>query len=498
MSDLASTLLAFSPDPQLEPSEYDKNVKKFSATVKKFSSREWVKSAESGSLLEALDPALNSVSLLLTLYTLAQNQGDSGLRPRSVNQVSDAWRPRAVLWNKTEQLLSSFDPISIRYFGQQWRELIEFIGLVASILRQPAMALIPIRTAILRLDPSGGTLTTTHVVFMQLCMESTAYAQAVPLLDCIIHSFPPNASQGGEQGLLCADHGLSNGYITVKSGLSEKIRTADVQEYFLLGAMAFLGLGKYDEAQALLEHVLVTPTSNTANGLMLEAYKKYVLAGALASGQRPPIPKTANGNAMRTIRSASKAYEQLTEVLHDLNLPRLLAEIEAGLSLWSEDGNFGLVQKLVENYPRFLLYKLQRTYASIPLDELSGLLNKGDEELEMYLSTLIKEGQVNASIERSIKTQQRVLKFYSDESMGPKAKSEQQQYKELVACATRTESLTEQTRAADHRINLTKEFIEVEKKNRMKAAQAASGEEAMDTSWDVHKDGMDEDVMGDA
>ena len=34
----------------------------------------------------------------------------------------------------------------------------------------------------------------------------------------------------------------------------------DVQEYFLLGAMAYLGMRRYKDALLYLEHVLSTPT----------------------------------------------------------------------------------------------------------------------------------------------------------------------------------------------------------------------------------------------
>lgn len=59
----------------------------------------------------------------------------------------------------------------------------------------------------------------------------------------------------------------------------------DIQEYYVLGAMAYLGLGRFKKAQQFLEHVLVVPSANTANGLMLEAYKKWVLVNCLVGGK---------------------------------------------------------------------------------------------------------------------------------------------------------------------------------------------------------------------
>ena len=81
------------------------------------------------------------------------------------------------------------------------------------------------------------------------------------------------------------EHISSGEYIHTKSGHTEKVSISDFQEYHVLGAMAYLGLFEYKKARDFLEHVLVVPSSNnTANGLMLEAYKKWVLLGCLVDG----------------------------------------------------------------------------------------------------------------------------------------------------------------------------------------------------------------------
>lgn len=115
-------------------------------------------------------------------------------------------------------------------------------------------------------------------------MESRQYRLAAPILDNLIHSFPGARIPDGELSLPCAKHPLSNGFITSSSGFSEKLHARDVQEYFLLGAMAYLGLQRYKDAMLFLNHVLVVPTQNVANGLMLEAYRKWLLVACLVDG----------------------------------------------------------------------------------------------------------------------------------------------------------------------------------------------------------------------
>lgn len=139
----------------------------------------------------------------------------------------------------------------------------------------------------LRLDPSTGMFTSVHLQFIQLCMETRSYAAAMPILDNYIHSLPsatPTFTREGlEYSVPCADTATSGEFIHNKSGHSDKVTLSDVMEYYVLGAMAYLGVRQFKHAHALLEHALVVPTAGVANGLMVEAYKKWVLLSCLVN-----------------------------------------------------------------------------------------------------------------------------------------------------------------------------------------------------------------------
>jgi COP9 signalosome complex subunit 3 len=141
----------------------------------------------------------------------------------------------------------------------------------------------------IRLDPTTGNFTSVHLLFIQLCMETRSYAAAEPILDNYIHTIPqkiPNVVRDGlEYSVPCADVASSGEYIHQNSGHSDKISLSEIEEYYVLGALAYLGLRQFKKAQQFLEHVLVIPTANTANGLMLEAYKKWVLVSCLVEGK---------------------------------------------------------------------------------------------------------------------------------------------------------------------------------------------------------------------
>jgi len=176
-----------------------------------------------------------------------------------------------------------------------------------------------------RLDPSMGTLTSSHITFVRACLRNQAFREALLVIESDIHSFAPK--QAPEGSFPCSSHHLSNGYITLASKLTAELKLAEVQEYQLLCAMAYIGLRQWSSAQHRLEHVLATPTTNSTNGMMLEAYKKWLLVSLLADGKVGNLSKAANGNALKTLKVAAKPYEAIVDAFKLGNPRKLRAEI---------------------------------------------------------------------------------------------------------------------------------------------------------------------------
>jgi len=154
-----------------------------------------------------------------------------------------------------------------------------------------AVAIPPIRSALFRLDPTTGTFTSIHMRFVELCLEARAYALAVPILDNYIHSLPVRPPKNFQTKTLeysvpAAELSNSAEYITSNSGHSEQLDLATLQRYYVLGAMAYIGVRDFKSARDFLEHVLVTPCDgNVASGLMVEAYKKWTVLNCLVDGK---------------------------------------------------------------------------------------------------------------------------------------------------------------------------------------------------------------------
>lgn len=140
----------------------------------------------------------------------------------------------------------------------------------------------------LRLDPTSSCFTSTHHLFVRLCLEARAYRAALPILDHEVYHFPLNSEKtlpSIGQAYPCARHDSSSSYITSSSGLSAKLDYRLHLEFFLYGAMLYMGLQRWERALLFLEIVIMSPSNNTASMIMVEAYKKWVLVGLLLRGR---------------------------------------------------------------------------------------------------------------------------------------------------------------------------------------------------------------------
>jgi COP9 signalosome complex subunit 3 len=146
---------------------------------------------------------------------------------------------------------------------------------------------------------------------------------------------------------------------------------------------------------------------------------------------------------------------------------------------------------LQEQQYRFYVSRLSKTFSALPVSSLSSTVGGSVDELTTYLSKLIQNGSLNASIEQSAKVGV-VLRFFLDPTQGPLAKTEKQQQQVLLEQTHRTNILAEQVRGADYRLALTKEHVDHLKRQSKKSGTGAG--DAMDTTWD---DGIDaeEDIM---
>jgi COP9 signalosome complex subunit 3 len=105
---------------------------------------------------------------------------------------------------------------------------------------------------------------------------------------------------------------------------------------------------------------------------------------------------------------------------------------------------------------------------------------------------MVTEGALNAEIDGS--GAEPVLRFFSNQSKGPLAKTEKEYHSDLIKQTKRTNAMADYVKMSDRRLTLTKEYIDAIRKrarNQEDKGMAASGEPLDDPTQ------LDEDIMMD-
>lgn len=444
-------MLAFPPTEHLGLDEYDKRIKEHHKELKDIPPSAWTATVDKKRVLDVLNPSVNSLAYLFALL----NNRDGN---KSNKVFQEQLLERAVVFTTV------FDQKQIRYAGMQWRHLIEWM--VDSFRKLGFRDLSPISAAMLRLDPTAGTFTTLHLLFLRTCLEQGSPRQALPILDKNLFAVPHGVVQNAPE-ILSDDELPSNAFMTKSSGFTLKVTLEYVLEYYLLGAQVYISLRKWSRARLFLEQVILTPSyaGNNCSAMQVEAYKKWVIVGLLAQGSTCPQPRTAEGAVMSSIRKLSRAYETLAEDFEKRDWLKFQADMDVGRSMWETDGNLRLVIEASDALLKYRVVDLQKTYAALPVSRVSQSLNfTADETFEMLIS-MIQVGHINASVATAASGAPgaAVLSFHITNAS--KANSAQQD-EEVEAQTKRIEDIIKAIRETDRQLQLSKEYVDVTKRNR--------------------------------
>ncbi|KAK4959657.1 hypothetical protein LTR66_012997 [Elasticomyces elasticus] len=500
MADTASLLLSFPSDDTPRPEalttfaaerDYDQQITNYISKLTRLPAREFTKLHGDKDMLDLLEPSMNSVAYLSGLLAHAE----AALKSKTLSSE---------LWTRIILFCNTFDPIQIRYVGQNFNNLIKYMRHFAVEMGAGAHAVEPMRNALLRVDPSSSTLTTSHIHFVELCIDAGTFRAALPVIDKDIASFPGDTIKNvDDQQALCHRFEVSAGYMTQKSGFSDKLELRLVTSYYLLCAHIYTGLRKYERARLFLEHVLVTPTNQCHHAHMLEAYKKWLLVGLLFQGKVFAIPKSVDGQALKAIRSLSRSYEAVVKAFRERDRRRLEAEIDVAGDSWQKDGNRGLIDQVDRSLMLFRVKDLEDTYSALPVSRVAKHIGLPQDATISFLTQTIKKGQLSASISELAEatangttTPTPVLRFHTSAS----AIRPIDEDAEMAAQQARIEELAAHVREASRRIALSKEYMDHQRRNKK---ADGGGSLAEDMEWDapaqpsIRNDTEDEDMMAD-
>jgi COP9 signalosome complex subunit 3 len=136
---------------------------------------------------------------------------------------------------------------------------------------------------------------------------------------------------------------------------------------------------------------------------------------------------------------------------------------------------------------------MQNTYSAIPLSTASNWLNISVDELHALVEEMVGEKALNADID--LTGNEPVLRFYSNQSKGPLAKTEKEYHAELITQTKRTNAMADYVKMSDRRLTLTKEYIEALRKrarNKDENGGVVIGNDGLDDPSQI-----DEDIMMD-
>ncbi|KAK5115195.1 hypothetical protein LTR85_009953 [Meristemomyces frigidus] len=484
MADALAVMLSFPPDnvAKLSPKDYDKEMGTYLKNLGKLQQAQWLKQIDKQNILELLNPSVNSIPYAATLVEQIKAMGKDKSR-------------LDYLFDHTLIFFASFDPVQVRYLGEQWNQLLDWA--MGKLRTAGIPDLSPIAGAMLRLDPTAGTFTTNHLKLLRACLYSGVPSQALPILDKNIYAFPTLPAKNVPEELLSEEHELSNGFITAKSSFTEKVQTEHVLEYHLLGAHIYIGQRNYTRARLFLEYLILTPSQQYAvSALQVEAYKKWVLVGLLAEGKAYPLPRTHDGPVMKSIRAIAKAYDALGDTFEKRDVRKFRAEMDVGAAIWHEDGNLRMVREAGDALLRYRVIDLQKTFAALPVSRVASHMEFTEDVTLQMLTDMIRGGSLNASITPGATSGEAVLRFHFTQS-GPSSSMAQED--ELEAQTKRIEDLVTFIRDADRRLQLTKEYVEHQKRaKRHGAGPDGDLADQMDLTWDAPVPGLDdgdEDIM---
>ena len=338
-------------------------------------------------------------------------------------------------------------------------------------------------------------LTTTHILLAKLTLESRAFGIAIDVFDKYILYFPGSSSQTKPK-YLCDMNLPSTAYITHSSGLTTKLRPIDVLDYFIAIGTIYIGLRDWESALQSLESAITYPAKEGGvSKIMVEAYKKWLLVSLLLDGKPRSLPNTTSIAASKQYHILARPYEAIAQLFETATASRLKAEADAGMRIWANDFNYGLILNVLAAYQRFQIKNLSNVYSSISITEVQNLTTSAETGIKLpspqatqsLVQDMITAGLLQATLSTSPNAAA-VLTFISPVT------SELQVHRDLAATTQRIQALTKEIKQTDRILTHEKDYIKYIQKQK-KNAKAESSFDGNIPSGGMDWNPDDEDLM---
>lgn len=273
--------------------------------------------------------------------------------------------------SQASSFLTSCAAEQIRLAPDKFNSICRRVKEQAMHLHEPMRAILPLQSAIRKLQPSSEYLTAIHADFLQSCLLSKCYKASLSILEDDIFEI-------------------------------DQKRTALVPRDFLLycyyGGMIYIGLKKFSKALEFFQHAITAPTT-ALNAITIAAFRKYVLVSLIQNGQVPPFPKYTPAIVLRNLKSCVQDYLDLANLYSTKNIAEVKRCITAHEEVFKSDNNLGLAKQVIESLYKRNIQRLTQTYLTLSLQDIADTVQlDGQKDAELRILQMIKDGDIFAAI----------------------------------------------------------------------------------------------------
>lgn len=414
--------------------------------------------------MQTLAPADNSIGFLTVLDIV----------------FGEKTEPSTHVLNETLRFFLDFNVCQVRYVGATFSSLLEKIGsgticlvrtlekalllLVLTSNVQPSVAMELLVAAIFRLDPSGSTFTSTHLVLAKLAHASNNVEWALQVLDTDILFYPVISNYKESRHFLCDSELAPASFLTPATGLTEQLKSVTVLEYNLLRGLLHISRRDWTKSLAALEQVISHPSRNKGvSKFMTEAHKKWLLVGLLHQGKAPQAPSYTSPMAQASYQTTSETYNTFASLFNTDQVGHLRTEFDTNRQAWEEDGNASLAAEVMSAYQKWQIINLRRVYLQVSISEVrrTTLSAKTGEPLADDQTTLalvrdmIESGMLRGEIQSGENDGESILAFGDAQS----SMSEAEFAKEVARSQRSIEFLSSQYRLTNERLSADRDYV---------------------------------------
>ena len=236
--------------------------------------------------------------------------------------------------------------------------------------QKPIIGIKPLRMLIKRYSPGPTYITPQHVDFVQLCLAAGVASAAIAIIGD--HPFELSPEKTHVDG-------------------------KDVRLYLYYAGMAWLAANRLEEAIELFRACVQVPAQGCSL-VIIEAYKKFVLASLLHTGTSEPLSKYFIPSIQRQGKHYM-IYDDIVPIYTSNSIEGLHKYIVQHREAFTKDGNFGLAKQLFTALQRRVVRSLTKTFLTLSLSDIAQRIQaESVAEAEAFVVSSIKCGDIQATI----------------------------------------------------------------------------------------------------